>query len=301
MIQYLKHAEIDKKKWDNCIEQAPNGLIYAYSWYLDVVSPGWDALVEGDYESVMPLTHRKKLCFNYLYQPNFCQQLGIFSIESARHNLVERFIESLPKKFQFVEVQLNESNQTEAYENLLSQKKTYILDLNKNYTSIKASYSQNHKRNIKKAYQNNFKLTSGLSAKEIVDFKRKNPVNDLKEFQYKQLEDLVKISFKKKIGKSLEIFDPNGEILAVAFFIFHKKRVYYILSATNETGKKGGAMFLIVDYFLQKYAGNPWILDFEGSQIPGLARFYSGFGATPRYYSKIKINNLPFPFYLLKS
>ena len=32
-IKYLQHKEIDKAKWDACIEQAPNGLIYGYSFY----------------------------------------------------------------------------------------------------------------------------------------------------------------------------------------------------------------------------------------------------------------------------
>ena len=28
-------SEIDKAKWDHCIDNAGNGLIYAYSFYLD--------------------------------------------------------------------------------------------------------------------------------------------------------------------------------------------------------------------------------------------------------------------------
>ena len=59
-IKYLQHKEIDKAKWDACIEQAPNGLIYSYSWYLDAMSKHWDALVLKDYEAVMPLTWNKK-------------------------------------------------------------------------------------------------------------------------------------------------------------------------------------------------------------------------------------------------
>ena len=46
MIQYLEHNQIDKKKWDATVEECGN--IYAYSWYLDIVHPGWEALVEED-------------------------------------------------------------------------------------------------------------------------------------------------------------------------------------------------------------------------------------------------------------
>ena len=57
---FLKHDKIDKVKWDNCISRSVNGHIYARSWYLNIVSPDWDALIEGDYEAVMPLTWKRK-------------------------------------------------------------------------------------------------------------------------------------------------------------------------------------------------------------------------------------------------
>jgi len=47
MIIYHKHHEIDRDRWDECIRKSFNGIIYAYSWYLDIVSPQWEALIEG--------------------------------------------------------------------------------------------------------------------------------------------------------------------------------------------------------------------------------------------------------------
>ena len=92
MIKHLRHNEVDKKKWDDCIDNAFNGIIYAYSWYLDIVCPTWDALIEDDYEKVMPLTHNNKLGISYLYPPLFTQQLGVFSKISLSSSDVENFI-----------------------------------------------------------------------------------------------------------------------------------------------------------------------------------------------------------------
>ncbi len=78
VIKYLKHKDIDKNKWDECINEAPNGLIYGMSWYLDRVCPGWDALVSDDYEAVMPLPWKQKMGLKYVYHPLFAQQLGVF-------------------------------------------------------------------------------------------------------------------------------------------------------------------------------------------------------------------------------
>ena len=108
MIQYLQHNQINLKKWDTTIAECGN--IYAYSWYLDIVHPGWDALVEDDYQSVMPLTGGKKFGVNYLFQPYFAQQLGVFSKQPLSPEKTETFLKAIPSKYRFVEIRLNESN-----------------------------------------------------------------------------------------------------------------------------------------------------------------------------------------------
>src|SRR6266550_2768979 len=68
-IHYLQRQDIDLIKWNACITAAPNGLIYARSFYLDAMTAEqWDGLVMGDYEAVMPLPWRRKFGFYYLYQ-----------------------------------------------------------------------------------------------------------------------------------------------------------------------------------------------------------------------------------------
>src|SRR6187549_1394953 len=104
-IQYLSHKEIDKTKWDACIEQASNGLIYPYSFYLDAMAKHWDALVLNDYEAIMPLTWNRKYGFYYLYQPAFTASLGIFGSQVNEH-LVSSFLDAIPLKFRLIEVAL---------------------------------------------------------------------------------------------------------------------------------------------------------------------------------------------------
>jgi len=71
-------------------------------------------------------------------------------------------------------------------------------------------------------------------------------------------------------------------------------------AASNEEGKKLGAMFFLVDNFIKTNAEKEIILDFEGSMIPGVARFYSGFGSIPETYFQLKFNRLPLPLRWLK-
>ena len=131
-INYLKHLQIDKPKWDLTIENSKNGLVYALSWYLDIVCPNWDALVSGDYEFVMPLPTRQKLGNKILYQPVFSHQLGIFSKYEISPEIVNLFLIEATKHYKFIDIKLNNNNPAPD-QKLYIQRQTQTLDLNKKY------------------------------------------------------------------------------------------------------------------------------------------------------------------------
>src|SRR5687768_4485887 len=107
-IHYVQRKEIDADKWNACIDRASNGLIYARTTYLDHVCEHWDALVADDYAAVMPLTWKKKYGFSYLYQPFFTSALGVFGADS--NYATADFINSIPARFKYWDIDLNESN-----------------------------------------------------------------------------------------------------------------------------------------------------------------------------------------------
>ncbi|RZL16335.1 MAG: hypothetical protein EOO62_01560, partial [Hymenobacter sp.] len=114
MIRYLRSGEVDRPQWDALLTRAPNGLIYGLSWYLDIVSPGWAALVKeeaGRYVAVLPLPVRTKFGLKYLKQPLFAQQLGLFYLEEPTAADWQQ-IERLLRRFRFItQYAFNTSNQ----------------------------------------------------------------------------------------------------------------------------------------------------------------------------------------------
>ena len=126
-IQYLIHHKIDKQKWDNCINTADNGLIYAYSFYLDAMSKHWDALVLNDYEAVMPVTWNKKYGISYLYQPFLAAQLGVFG-KNITEELLSSFINSIPSSFKYIDICLNCKNIQSSLADLTTERSNFILD-----------------------------------------------------------------------------------------------------------------------------------------------------------------------------
>jgi hypothetical protein len=60
------------------------------------------------------------------------------------------------------------------------------------------------------------------------------------------------------------------------------------LPVSNKEGKDTLAMFSIVDKIIKNYANSNFTLDFYGSTIQTIARFYESFGAEINFYSEIK-------------
>ncbi len=83
----------------------------------------------------------------------------------------------------------------------------------------------------------------------------------------------------------------NGEICAGAIFAYCNKRMHYLLSVSTWQGKDLSGMFLVIDRVIQMHANSHIILDFEGSNISSIARFFSGFGAHPQLYQRIRFNH----------
>ena len=70
-LNYFNNSEIDTHKWDDCINHSVNRKVYAFAWYLDIVSNKWGALIYGDYELVFPIIFKKLFFFNKIYHPFF--------------------------------------------------------------------------------------------------------------------------------------------------------------------------------------------------------------------------------------
>ncbi|HEV8271322.1 MAG TPA: hypothetical protein VGQ04_08455 [Chitinophagaceae bacterium] len=300
-IKYLQHKEIDKAKWDACITNAPNGLIYAYSFYLDAMSKHWDALVFGDYEAVMPLTWNKKYGFHYLYQPAFSASLGVFG-KNLNKELIAEFIKTIPAKFKLIEISLNSANIIGDSKTFSLLRSNYILYLNKPYEDLYKTYRDNHKRNINKAVQLGCSISKEIPVDEIIQLNKEQlqHIDGTKTGDYPNFKTLYEFLKDKRQAKTYAIVDPKNKVLASAVFFFSHNRAYYIMVGNHPDGKNLGASHALIDAFIKDHADQNLILDFEGSDIRNLAFFYSSFGATEEIYPALKINKLPWYIRLLK-
>ena len=302
MIRFLTHTEIDKAKWDNCVGKAQNSLIYAYSWYLDIVAPNWNALVMHDYEAVMPLPTVKKI-FTVAYQPFFTQQLGLFYLNSTLSASVNDFLTAIPSNYKYLNICLNEANDSAVSSPFkITQRSNYILHLHKTYEELFKSFNDQTRRNINKGHKSKLQIVTATPT-DVVDFYIKNKGETTENVGTKDYETLKRLLTKSnQLGylKCYKVLNYQQEAVAYAAFYFHQNRIIYQMGSSTDEGRSVQAISYLFDRIIFEHSSKNMLLDFEGSEIPSVARFFNGFGSLCLKYNRVIANMLPWPLNLIK-
>lgn len=298
-IRYLRRNQMDADKWDDCVRKAANGLIYGYSFYLDALSNNWDGLVLGDYEAVMPLPYRKKFGLYYIYQPLLVAQLGVFGKIDDEDTVVD-FLQSIPPHFRLVDLPLNGLyHLPPAFQP--RQRMNFVLPLNTSYDTLSANYRSQLKRNLKKAAGKNCTVSKNIDLTSILHLaKRFTPGLKTETALLARFAHLFALLQAQGKAINYGVYE-GGKLLASAVFFFSHHRAYYILVGNDPEGRHAGASHLLIDRFIRDHAETGIRLDFEGSDEPTLAFFYSSFGATAAPYTQVRINRLPWFLKWLKA
>lgn len=281
-LKHLSNSAIDYDKWDKCITEASNSFPYAQSWYLNIVSPGWEAIVSDDYEYIMPLPLKRKYKIPYLVQPVLTQQLGIFSREIISELIIDEFIKAIP--YYSYELNLNENNKTSK----ALECQNLVLDLNQSYQKIATSFTKNTKRNIEKAESLELTLREDIPIHLFLEFYFHNFKNTLSSQQKSIFSEVVENGVLNNVAELYGVLSGSNSLIAVLCLLKSDSRLVYLLPVSNTEGKNSSAMFLLVNNIIKKEALTNKILDFEGSTLEGIARFYKGFGSKNQPYYILK-------------
>jgi hypothetical protein len=290
-INYVSHQDIDKAKWDATIEHSPNGLIYAGSVFLDNMSPGWDALVAGDYDFIFPVTWRSKMGIQYVCQPAFIQQLGLFSKKEINTSILSEFLIRLSARFRLIEIFIN-------YQNAMDDKvahHNFILPLTSSYDDIASNFKQDLLKNLRRCAKYDMRYMAGENPSKAIELFRETYQQRLgaKPDDYTKFDNCIQQLMGQGNAFVRNVISPGGELLATGVFAKDQRRIYNLASTTLPNGRMMEANHFLFDQLIREFAGSGLILDFEGSDQPGIARFYQKFGANDEPYYFFKTNRLP--------
>jgi hypothetical protein len=297
-IEHIPFERIDNDLWDQWIDASVNRRVCATSRFLDRFSPRWEALVMDRGRAVMPVTRGRKYGINYVFQPLFIQQLGLFYPDNSYAGYLPLFIEKLTSIYSFIDISLNEMNGYDNPRFQVTGMNNYLLRLDRPWNSIAAGFSTNTRRNIIKAERLGITLHRGYPPPEVIRMFIMNNAKkygSIRKHNYARLQSTLEEGQDDGSVSVIAARAHTGEIIAASCFLKDFDRYVYFFSANTEEGRKQGAMFMLISSFLEEHSGSDMLFDFNGSMNPGLARFYKGFGAMQTTYRRLKVNNLMFP------
>lgn len=289
-LQYLRRSEIDTQRWDACVENASNNRLYGHSLFLDHMSDSWDAIVWGDYLAVLPLPHRHKLGISYLYPMPFAGPLAVYGSPPDGFDTLS-FLEAIPSHFWLWDMNLEVKGRNIPWSG--KDRCNHCLSLSSPYPDIFSNYRARHRNALKGAPGKGEYACTGIPIGEFL--KRARQLGTLGGSKPRDWVRLTRL-YEALRGREKAFtvgWMKDGKLVAGALFFRSSGRIYYISAWSDAGGRKCQAAAKILDRVIQEYAGQALILDFEGSDIPGVAFFFDGFGARRESYRFIRRWRLP--------
>ncbi|TDH27828.1 hypothetical protein EXU57_05010 [Segetibacter sp. 3557_3] len=302
-MQLLLNNQINKKQWDDCIQKAADGLIYSTSLYLDHLSPGWVGLTAHDYSWIMPLTRRRKFGIEYLYQPSFLQQSGVFVCDPGIAIPWEKIDQFLKAHYHFWEINLRPGAYGKFKGAQYRKANNFVLHLDREYQDIQTGYSGAFRKNLKRAGNAELIYTEKLDYQSCIRLYHQyygSRMPHVSGTDYRNFGRLCEYLYQSGGLYCRGVANGSGELMAAILLLADNRRLYNLMNITLQKGKLNQSNHFLFDQLIREFQGSGKILDLEGSDLAGVQQFYEGMGSTNEPYCKIKYNGLPWPIRWLK-
>ncbi|MDF1560837.1 MAG: hypothetical protein P1P83_11635 [Bacteroidales bacterium] len=301
MIAYLRNEEIDRRRWDDSLAEIPGLRPYPWSWYLDIMAPGWEALVDDDYLSLFPLPCSRKFGFNYIATPLFLQQLGLFTADGDSNRIATEFVSFMPEFYRLIDLNVGQEIRLPGF--IITRRDNFELKLDRPYEEIWLNYSTDCRRNINIAHRYPQDIVGDVKPQEVIALFRSNigkRAGVIRETSYKRLQALMDHCLETGKGSILGVRSPKGKLLWGVFCIYYRSRITMLFTAGSRKSRELRTAYHVIDNIIRMDAESNMTLDFAGSSVPSIALFMKSFGGTKTIYYRLYRNTLPWPVRLLK-
>lgn len=274
-IRLIKRADLELPRYNGCVHYAINTHISGYAWYLDTVAREWDALVEDNYESVLPLIPGKSRWGRPVIQhPNTMPPLGIFSVNMMTPRRVNAFFDAIPKVYKKGDF-LFQRKLNKWPEGVTSTPvENYELSLQPSFEQLEQQFSPELLAAQQKARAAGLIADGNLKPETIADFYEKygpkvRKAHLREQRKHAQLRVMYN-ALHRGLGMATGVRHPDGQLLAANFLLFGQHRMSLLNPAASPEGEALGALAMSWEVLLKSQAGKPLWLDFNG-QLPAQA------------------------------
>lgn len=302
----LSRNEIDSRLWDGLIESSVQQNFYPFSWYLDVVSPDWCALVlagEIGYSVALPIPLAKRWFWRVVEQPLFCQFLGFISRHPLSATEAIDFLSLLLKHFPYISSYAFHPRDFLLVEHIrpcfgsvcFTVLHTHWISLN-DYEIVHKRFSPDRRRNIRKGYAMDWMIVRSEDVEPLLTLFLKNHapmMRDGVDTRLSQILVALAEALREKGLLDLRYAVKNDAIEAGCLFLNMPGTTVYLFNAATNLGRMGNARSVLVGEVIRQLGGSDAIFDFESPEVASIAGFYKSFGAQKVPYIAVRRNSLP--------
>ncbi len=291
--ELLSRTQVDDAEWNACVAACCGGSAgYMHTAYLDAVAPGWGALQFAD-GGRFPIWPRGWGPLRQYRQPWFVQHLSVLTPDGMNkpsagilaHSMANARLGVLKGacllEFQVDEAPPDARQMPDGWQ--VIARTTYRLLIDPE--SARAGYSAHHRRLIRPmdglqfVQSNDSESFLRLFVSQVAGKAR------LSAQQIRALSRLLKVLLGNQ-NAALWTLMGDRELLCGCVLLRSGDRLVYQFAGSSRAALHMGGMHRLVDHILHRPEYGGLTLDFEGSDLPGLQRFYAGFGARPHPYSR---------------
>jgi hypothetical protein len=307
--EVLHRSQIEDAVWDGFIAHSPQAAPYGCAWYLDVVWPGWQAVVvteKGHWLAALPFKVSSKYGISYVFNPPFCQYVGLFFGEMAGKNATQEFtlkkklvkaaLGALPSAIKVFDVKFAPEFDYPlpfhwaGYE--LRTRYSYWLDNQVDKQALFKNFEERTRTYINKAVKSGLVATPVESVDAILSLAQKKDSYAVDTGLLKKLWATLR---QQQTGTALEIRDVGGQLHAGLIYQQFGHKLLHLFSAYDPALGNQGGMSLAIWRSIESAGPGVQVIDFEGSMLEPIEHFFRGFGTKPVPYLQIKKNAFPKP------
>ena len=246
-LEFVPFEKIDKNKWNGTVHYAPNGNVYGYYWYLRSVVKEWDALIEGDYQSVMPIPRTNWSGFELGLIPS----AGPYTVNSLTESRIIEFYSKWKDAASQFSYPFNEKLTTHLAKIVDIELKSSVLshiNLSDSYDELVNNYTFDTRSEIDNLNPDDFSF-SAMEKPEVFLAQEKLTTPD-KNILFRLFYNAI----QRGTGICIKVINKKKNTSAFAFYISDAGKIY-----TAYTGRQNDtqAELLLFDTFIKNHSGKP--------------------------------------------
>lgn len=280
-----EHPDL-RRQYEQIVASQKRFGFFSQIWVQDALHPNWVYVLNDQHQILLRLPVVRKFGLKAYLQPLFIRDLDLLAdLSAAQCNDLTTFLRR--RSFLHLNISIN-YNELRGGQTGKFQK----LELSRDIDLLRAGYSENVKRSLKKAKDLQLQEISFSDFQSFFIKQKGEDLGNLNAAAWLRLEKLAAAASKKDSFYCCGTY-AQKELLAVGLFFKWKKQLYFMKGTLNDQGKKCGALVFLIDAVLEKHVPSFEALDFIGSNQESIAAFYKKFGAVDHRYMIIK-GRVPF-------